>query len=458
MANPMIPLPADVLAPPTAPVATPPAPNGAAPNGAAPADVAALAPEIAFLKQHGMEAEAQELGAQLESILKAAQNGAGDPASQGLPTAAPITQPSAPQAPAAQQTALEKALDPLAPEGANQTTTEGSDGELVEGIVIDANGRPRDAQTGQYVPLKALHRERDKVKDLRSELQQQREMNARVEERLAVLNELLASGGELPQAQQQQQPAAPDPLAPPSLDELVDPDVDIFKSAKQMQDYLKKYADYAARLKAELDNAVEAKIKPTQQQIQEMSVSQAIQRDLTSFVAKNPDLPDAYKHLRKARADGLKVVGFGSDEEITAYLNNEEKVLQQRSLAQNKSFAQAVYDLAKTYGYQKQAEPAPTPEATPAPVAAQQAPAAPQAQAPAVDPAAAAKVQALAAAQQQAGATLNGHGGTPAEGLTVQQLVNMNDAQFLDLAAKLGKASGGTGSGLRKLDELLRGL
>lgn len=396
---------ADVPAPPVAPATEVPA-------------------EIAYLRQHGLESEAASLASELEGLLKARDN-----APAITPVQAPITQvpptpapdgPVLPPAPAP-QTSQEKALDPYAVDGAEVDDSS---------VVIDAEGRARDAQTGRYVPLKALRQEREQHKQTRQQLQETKELNARVEERLAILNEILA-------ADEKPGTAAPaEPIAPPPVEEFVDPEVDIFKFAKQMQEHAKRQNEYIKKLEEKVSGTEQL----TRQQIEGMQADQAIRSDLTSHVARNPHFLPAYNHLRQTRDKALEALGYADQAAREAQIAREERGLAADALKNKKSYAEVIYNLALAYGFQPPAPKAdPTPEPAPAPPPA----------APTVDPAAAAKIESIRNGKELAGASLTGAGGSAAEGLTVQQLANMNEHDFLNLAAKLG--------GKGRLDTLLRG-
>ena len=376
-----------------------------------------ISPEIAYLREHGLESEATSLASELEGLLQSR----GD-APAVAPSQAPITQAQpALDAPAAPPTSLEKALDPYAPEGGNDVDD--------SSVVIDAEGRARDAQTGRYVPLKALREERDLHKQTRAKLQETEKLNARVEERLSLLQELLA-------ADEKPDTAAPaENLAPPPEEEFVDPETDIFKSAKQMQEYIKKQREYQKKLEEKLAGTEQA----TRQQFEAMQADQAIRSDLTAHVARNPNFLPAYNHLRQTRDKALEALGYADPAAREAQIAREERGLAADALKNKKSYAETIYNLSLAYGYQP---PAPTP--APAPAAPAPAPA------PAVDPVAAAKIEALRNNKERAGGSLTGAGGSAAEGLTVQQLANMSETDFMNLAAKLG--------GKGRLDALLRGV
>ncbi len=390
-------------------------------NAPAPTEVP---PEIAYLREHGMDGEANSLASELESLLRSRDN-----APAVTPTQAPITQappvvPATPTSTPAPVTPQEKALDPYAPEGAD-----GDDAS----VVIDADGRARDAKTGKYVPIKALHHEREQHKQTKQQLREVETQNARVEERLALLNELLTADETTASA-----PTPPEPTPALQDEELVDPEQDIFKFAKQMIEREKRRDAHIRQLEEKLNNTDQN----TAQKIEAMQADQAIRSDVTSHVAKNPNFFKAYEHLRSVRDSALKALGYADEGQRAAYIANEEKALMTNSIKQKRSYAETIYNLAMAHGY---APPAPTPEPTPAPPASAPAPATP----PAVNAEAAAKVEAIRNGKELASATLTGAGGSAAEGLTVSQLANMSEADFLNLAAKLG--------GKGRLDTLLRG-
>lgn len=389
-----------------APDATPPAPT--------------VSPEIAYLQQHGMGAEATSLAAELEGLLKGQPQPQTAPITQE-PAPAPVQAPPPVQAPELPTSVQEQALDPYAVDGAENET-----------VVIDGEGRARDAKTGRYVPVQALHAERVKVKDLRTELQMTKEQNARVEERLAILNEIMSADDT---------PKTPEPAAPeaPVLEEdFLDPEVDIFKSAKQMQEFIKKQTAYVKKLEEKLDGTQQM----TRQQLDEMAMQTSLRNDVSSFSARNKDFFDAYQHLRKVRDASLQTLGYEDKAAREAALAAEERSLAMAAVKGKRSYAETLYKLAKDYGYAPQA-PTPAP-VTPPPAATPPAPA----PAPAVDPAAAARVQAIAQGKETS-VSLNGVGGSGGEGLTVANLANMSEHDFLNLAAKLG--------GKGKMDAFLRG-
>ncbi len=401
---------AGITPPPAAPNA-----DGTTPTPAAPPSVAS---EIAYLRQHGLEAEAGTLQAELEGLLGAQ----GTPPTQLQP--APITQtpPVVTPTPDAAKTAQEKALDPYAVDAPP------GEQEDVQSVFLDDQGRARDAKTGKYVPVQALHRERDLHKQTRGELAATREKNARVEERLAILTEIM-------EAPTPGDAATPTPAAiesAPTLEDIVDPETDIFKFSKQMLEHSRKQDAYIKKL----EEKVSGSDQMTRSQFDALQADQAIRSDVTSFYAKQPDFINAYNHLRTTRDAALQALGFADKGARDAQIASEEKALATNALKTKKSYAETLYSLAKAYGYALPAAVVPPP-ADPTPAVRQ----------PGVDPASQAKIESIQNGKT-ASATLNGAGGSPAEGLTMEKLANMNEAEFMNLAGKLGKA---------KLDKLLRG-
>lgn len=82
-----------------------------------------------------------------------------------------------------------------------------------------------------------------------------------------------------------------------------------------------------------------------------------LQNVRNEFTKATPDFPDAYKHLRTARADDYRDVGVPEDQIARALLQDEIAVAQ-NAIAQGKNPAQVIYNMAKRYGYAAKAAPA----------------------------------------------------------------------------------------------------
>lgn len=345
----------------------------------------------------------------------------------------PVTGPAAPDAATTkpQQTAQEKALDPYAPEGAKPA----EDGEVEPGeVVLDAEGKVRDAKTGRYVPHHAMHQERVRRKELETELAKKNEDWARANERLAVLQEIVHG------QQEQTKKAAEQPAAQqPEVE--IDPEVDIFGWAKQQ----KARADAAERRIAEM-------AEQSQKQYGELNTQQRYRQDVTSFAGKQEDFFQAYTYVANMRTKELKALGFTDEKQIASQLQAEERALVQGELAKGGSPSARLYALAQAKGYVKEAPPAPaavTPPVTqPAPAAPAPTQAAPQVpQIPQPNPQSVEQVQRI---QQgvNASASLSGAGGTAGEGLTIQQIVDLPQEKFDELVGKIGR---------KRFDQMLGG-
>ena len=348
------------------------------------------------------------------------------------------------QAQPAPAVSQEQALDPYSPGGTktpagdiDDTSPEPEPGE----VMLDAEGKVRDAKTGRYVPHQAMQAERVRRKELEAELSRKDELVARATERLNVLQEIM-------HGQEQQQKAKEAESAAPVQEAEIDPEVDIFGWAKQQR----SRAEAAERKLAEI-------AEQNQKQYGEISTQNRYRQDITTFAGKTQDFFDAYKFVSNMRQNELKALGFTDERQIASQLAAEERALVQTELAKGGSPAARLYALAKAKGF---TGAAPVQQQQPAPV---------QALPPVQQTPAQQLAQQLAPVQQQqqqvpqpsqegrdqvqriqngvnASATLSGAGGAPGEGLTVQQLAEMPDDQFDVLVAKIGR---------KNLDRMLGG-
>lgn len=259
-----------------------------------------------------------------------------------------------------------------------------------EGIYIDENGKPRSVISGKFVPHAALHKERERRKSVESEYMTVREKMARAEERLAVLNEVL------------QQPTAPQAPQGDQPEEVPDAEKDIFAFVKYQE---KKIQELQQRLQQE--------DQQRQQQRGFQQLETAYKQDAQNFVKQTPDFPDAYSYIANSYAKELAVLGY-DEGQIRQQLAREETNLVAEAFKRGMSPSQVLYERAKARGY--------TPKA-----AGQQ-------------PNAAAQKLDTIAKGQSTHKSLSSAGGASGEGLTVEALANMDEAEFAAVAAKLGKS------------------
>lgn len=270
---------------------------------------------------------------------------------------------------------------------------DGEDGE----IFIDANGKPRSTVTGKFVPHGAFHKERERRKSLESELGQTRERMARADERLAVLNEIIAGGDGQGAAQRQ-----PEETPPP------DPEQDIFG-----------YVKWLSERNARLEQQQAALAQQREQERVATEIQSFYRNDAVSFLQKQPDFADAYRHVASSYASELVAQGY-TEAQVQQILMNEEARIAYQARQAGQSPSEIIYRMAQARGYvPKGSQPAAakTSEASDA----------------------AAKLAAIQKGQR-ATQTLSGAGGQSGDGLTLEALANMSDEEFAAMETKLGKA------------------
>lgn len=313
-------------------------------------------------------------------------------------------------------------------------------------IVVEPDGKLRNARTGKFVPHQALHQERERHRETRTkaetlerELATQREQFARAQERLALLNEALSHAS---QAQQQPAPQPQQQTAPaqeetnPFEEPTVDPEVDVFAWAKQKErreSYLRRENEALLALLQSRDEKFNQFEQKTQARDTETAMRQTYQADALRYMSQQTDFADAYKHLIEGRRTELEYMGIADKAQQDVAIAQEERDIVAAAIQRGQSPAAFIYGLSQRRGYRK-AEPAPTP----APVQPQQP------VQPAPKPAVANPTQRIetAARAQQAAATLSGGGGGSTPPLTMQSLVDMSEAEFSKLTNGFGGVRG----------------
>ncbi len=267
------------------------------------------------------------------------------------------------------------------------------DGEEV--VVLGKDGKPR-AQNGRFVPHQALHKERERRKGVETELQAVRERQARADERLAVLNEILASEGD------GRKPATDKPVEP------IDPQADPLGALQQALGHIQRLEKHI-------------KDRETQQGERESAraMQSAYQNDALRYVQDAPDFKDAYKYLIEGRHRELEAMGMTDANQRNQFIANEERSLVSQAFQLKRSPAQMIHNLAIARGFAPTAAPAQNGD--PAKAHAE-------------------KIERIANGQKAAGASLSGAGGSSGEGLTAAALADMSEEDFAAMSAKLGKA------------------
>jgi len=339
-----------------------------------------------------------------------------------------------------QRITQEQALDPYAadaprqkpidqPEGEQEQKAQGEDEFEPGEVTVDAEGKLRDAKTGKYVPHQALHAERVRRKEIETEAQKLRDENARAQERLNLLTQIMEGSQNL------QNNGAP---AQPQEEQDIDPEQDIFGAYAQ----LKKRHDSLSTTVTEIKNQ-------TTQQSQEMKINDSFRQDVVRFAQAQPDFTEAWRYLIDSRKNELQEMGFTNQQAIDAQLGEEQKMMVRKAYKDGKSPASVFYNMARHRGWKAPEKKVETPAPTPAQInqMTQQQPAQNGQQAPQVNQQGVQQVQ-NAQNSMKNNASLSSAGGSPGQGLTVADLANMDEDKFLDLVAKIGR---------KKFDSLLQG-
>lgn len=216
---------------------------------------------------------------------------------------------------------------------AGATATEPSDEEKAA-----AEQRERD-EKGRFVPHQALHAEREERKKAQAEAAELREKWARLEERFNAFSQAK-------QPEQQEE-------APP------DPNVDVFAALKWTQEKLLA----AEKAQQEAKTQQEAEIRAKEQ---DQAVWSHWENDARQYAQTNPDFQNAAKWLAETRDKQLQAVSvvdprFSDVRMRNWQIEQELKQIVLGSAQRGMSAAEAVYQLAQSYGYapsqQQQADP-----------------------------------------------------------------------------------------------------
>lgn len=275
------------------------------------------------------------------------------------------------------ETPIEQAPDqPTQPEPA---------AEVVE---PEAQEQGRD-EKGRFVPHQALHAEREEHKKTKSELEQIRQRQAVLEDRWNTLLKV-------------QQPTQAEQPAPPP-----NPEEDIFAFAKWQGDQLKA-------LQAKVEGREQEDARARQEADNDRAVWNDWSQSAQSFAQETPDFGDAVKFLSETRDKQLNAMAlidkrFATADGRVQQINAELKAIVLAAKQNEISPAEAVYNIAKNYGFQ-------------APV-----------QAPAADPAkltlpdSLAKIDAAQNASRTLAATPGRDAGDP---VSAEAIANMSQKEF----------------------------
>lgn len=306
---------------------------------------------------------------------------------------------------------------------------------------------PVDPKTGKTSPPKTVNfgkhqrllaKAQKEAETLRTENERTKIEQARLAERLAILNEALTA------------PPAPDPAAAqaaavaanPMLEETINPADDAIKALDQMQ----RRQVWLAENQNSFTEAAEANNA-------DRELFNSFQRDTAAYSA-TPEGKDffgdngAYQYLKNSRLVELGISLFDKDptdpavkftaaevNRMVADFNAEEKWVVNNALSSQKSPSQAIMKLARGRGWRPPEAPVP-PVGWTSPAARAQArgPQPPRGGIPEIVAPAAqtavARIQAEKAGAAASRSLSDGGGAPPGEPLTMERLNAMNDAEF----------------------------
>lgn len=331
---------------------------------------------------------------------------------------APDTDPPAPEPPAALQ------ADAPAPAPADD------DDEPDD--APPADGEVRQTKRVGWTKFKRLQDEANATKaelaTERAAQQKMREDQARLDERLRLINEALT----------------PAPKEPTDEDPEPDPEKDIFAhNAWLRREQVRDRQSFDDRI---------SQIETTRQsETAETQLASTYMDDAARFAQAEPNFGPAYSYLMQVRTAQLANFHFGKDltdpatpaltpqemSKIKSEVAREEKALVGNAIKAGKSPAQAVYAMARMTGYRPPAA-APVPAATngvPAVNSAKPANGAPPAP-PA--PSVRSEIDRIKSAQD-ASLSLSHGGGTPAPVLDARKLADMPQDQFNELLESMSR-------------------
>lgn len=340
---------------------------------------------------------------------------------------------------------------PVAPAAAAASDDDDDDGPEHAAPVpgADPNAKPQPRR----VSFNKFAREESARKKLESDLAEERkktssfeEKTARLDERLKLINEALT-----PKPEQEAEDVEPDP------------DTDVFAWSQWQRRENKRLKAQIDQLATPLTELTEGK----QAQDADAQLADTYLTDASAFAAKNPDFVPAYQHLMTSRLAQLAAYYYDVDiydqnatlnaeqvQKIRQIAAREEREMVAGALKAKKSPAEAVFKMARAYGFRPgNGAAAPAPSAAPAAAAPSGGPP-PMGQPTRVAPASAVATNGAAApavpsvvdevnrikAGQEAALSLSNGGGTPTSPLTAERLANMPEHEFNAMLERLDPA------------------
>jgi hypothetical protein len=291
-----------------------------------------------------------------------------------------------------------------------------------------------------------LNKREQELNTLREQLQGTQISQAKLAERLQILNEALTTPAPVDPVEAQKRAVEENPWLEPT----VKVEDDAIGAIAQMQ----RRQEYNNRVQADTVETIQARNEDTE-------LKTAFDRDIQRFVAqspeRNPDAPhfmDAYAYIKNSRLTEIAISLFDKDpndpnevfsqpeiNRIIQDFNEEEKWVVGNAVSKQKSPASAIVRLAKSRGWRPQAAQ-PAPAARPAPARANGGAPAPARSAAPAAPRAPNAVDKLNSEIDGAAASRSlsdGGGAPPLEPLDVNRLLKMNDDEFAEYVDRMPK-------------------
>ena len=285
----------------------------------------------------------------------------------------------------------------------------------------DVETAPEEPQSSQ-VPIADLLLERRRRQQMESELQEQKQT-------LAVMNERIMNAQRMQQMQQAQE------MRQRKLEENPppDPEEDPIGAANHKIQQLEQQLRNVARTTAQQQQMAQQQAQHQEQEAVLNDIVQQSQNLQNQFVQTTPDYWDAFQHLIDTRTSELQTMGYGGPE-LNQIIENEKGMIVNSCIERDangnmsgwkQNPAEVAYNLAKQRGYVDAAARQAAEAA--AQQAAQQAPPVPR------EPVQVPAAQRMDMINQgaQAARSASNIGSTANQGvLTLDQIADMTDAQF----------------------------
>jgi hypothetical protein len=186
-------------------------------------------------------------------------------------------------------------------------------------------------EKSHLIPKSRFNQEIEKRKALEEQLAKEREDRIRFETQLQMLDQQQQHA----QLQQQQQNAAAQQEVLDNIDPL---DTDTYNYAKRE----------ISALKEQLANVT----RETEQRTKEMIYTNRVTTDEAKFQQSHPDFNDAFAHVQKVEMDIAKNL-LGNEAAAQSYVADRMRAVLTTSVDSGKNAAETIYNMAKTYGYNK---------------------------------------------------------------------------------------------------------